>query len=69
MFVNTNFGLFYFAFWKKDVDKTAHLASIVVVPQVLKVEFVVPKVTSKSSKKLRRRAARSPRWPLRWRPH
>lgn len=53
MFVNTNFGLFYFAFWKKDVDKTAmHLASIVVVTQVLKCmgEFVLPKFTGSSSK-------------------
>ena len=61
MFVNTNFGLFYFAFWKKDVDKTAmHLASIVVVTQVLKClgEFVVPKVTSKSSKKLKKKSSK-----------
>ena len=61
MFVNTNFGLFYFAFWKKDVDKTAmHLASIVVVTQVLKCmsEFVVPKFRKKHTKKIKKKSSK-----------
>ncbi|QDZ17832.1 anoctamin [Chloropicon primus] len=61
MFINTNFGLFYFAFWKKDIDKTAmHLASIVVVTQVLKCmgEFVLPKFSSSSSKKIKKSSSK-----------
>ncbi len=56
MIVNTNFGLFYFAYWVKEIDKTAmHLASIIVVTWVLKAmgEFIFPwfKYGSTSGKK------------------